>query len=67
MRRLARELVLLSHCEKQFGVSAHHATLQLIEDFNRPNGPEPPQPPWVSFDWPASGEVDLRAYWSTKP
>lgn len=63
-KRLVREIQLLQRCEVKFGLRAKPVIDQLVADSNRLLPDKiPPSPLWVMFEWPRSGEVDLRSYW----
>ena len=64
-KRLIEEVRLLRECETDFGLPAKHVITQLVADSDRPL-PDvlPPRVlPWLSFEWPKSGEVDYTAFW----
>lgn len=61
---ITRELALLSRCEDLFGIPARPVVTQLANFLMRPLPDVLPKPPqWTAFDWPKSGEIDLRGYW----
>lgn len=62
--RLATELSLLYRIEAAHKIPAAPITRQLVE-WERQSLPDaiPPAPRWIEFQWPASGSVDLNAYW----
>lgn len=62
--RLATELALLYRVEALHKLPAAPITRQLVE-WEQQLLPDiiPPVPRWVKFEWPASGTVDLNAYW----
>jgi hypothetical protein len=53
--RLHREIDLLSRSYALSGINPTDTIIQLVREHNRPNGPEPPLPPTVEFQWPANG------------
>lgn len=62
--RLNRELRLLYDCEAKFKIPAAPIVRRLVAESERPLPDTlPPKPAWISFDWPASGSVDLVSYW----
>lgn len=63
-QRLIREIQLLQRCEAQWKLKAKPIVDQLIADADKPLPDHLPQPPaWTTFEWPRSGEVDLRSHW----
>lgn len=63
-RRLVREIELLQRCEAQFELKAKPIIDQLVADADRLLPDHLPQPPaWIDFEWPRSGEIDLRSHW----
>lgn len=62
--RLAEEIRLLHKAETAYQIPAALIIRRLIEDEARPL-PDvlPRKPPWMDFEWPASGTVNLAEYW----
>lgn len=60
---LLTEVGVLIRCSEQHQMSVTPIVKQLIQDYLRPNGDDPPKLDIVRFKWPASGNVVLEDFW----